>query len=102
MLSELEYKLSGKLWLYKGKGAWYFLTIPKEESGQIKFFANDGLKRGWGSIKVTATIGKTIWGTSIFPQSKSDTYILPVKAEIRKKEGLQENDLIDFELDVLF
>lgn len=35
-----------------------------------------------------AKIGGTSWKTSIFPQAKEGTYILPIKAEVRKKEKI--------------
>jgi hypothetical protein len=35
-------------------------------------------------------IGKSLWQTSIFPDSKSGSYLLPVKKAVRLKEGLVE------------
>jgi Domain of unknown function (DUF1905) len=51
-----------------------------------------GARRGWGSIKVTATIGETSWSTSIFPAKEQGGYMLPVKASVRKAEGLVAGD----------
>ncbi len=86
------FKVTGKIWLYPGESAnWHFFTIPKKESSAIKE-AFTGLTRGWGSLPVTVTIGKTTWTTSIFPDSKSGTFVLPLKAQIRKKEALYEGD----------
>ena len=92
-----SYKLSSKLWLWDGKGAWHFITVPKERAEDISYYF-DMLKAGWGSIKVTATIGKTTWQTSIFPDKKSQGYLLPVKAAVRKKENIKEGDTIELEL----
>jgi hypothetical protein len=87
MIENLSYCIKGKVWIYQGKGAWFFLTIPKEESKKIKFFTNNGgIRRGWGSIRGEARIGKTIWKTSIFPNSKEGVFLLPIKKEIRQKE----------------
>lgn len=75
--------------LYKGsKAAWHFITLPDKTGHAVKA-ATYGPRRGWGSVRVTARIGKTLWQTSIFPDSKSGSYVLPVKAEVRKKEGLE-------------
>jgi hypothetical protein len=75
--------------------AWHFYIVPKKDSERIKdAYTNGGNKnsvrklRGWGSIPVTVTIGKTTWKTSIFPDKRSGSYLLPLKAEVRKKEGL--------------
>ena len=45
-------------------------------------------KRGWGSVRVKAAIGETTWETSLFPQAKEGAYILPIKADVRKKEKI--------------
>ncbi len=80
-----------KVWLYPGLVGWHFITLPKELAEEIKTsFAP--LKKGWGSIRVEITVGKTVWKTSIFPDKKSGSYILPLKAAIRKKEGIKDGD----------
>ncbi len=53
-----------------------------------------------GSLPVIATIGKTIWKTSIFPDKKICSYLLPLKAEVRKKELLREGDKIKLSLEI--
>ena len=85
-------KFKASLWLYPGESAnWHFITVPKSISTALKesFGAN---ARGWGSLPVSVTIGKTTWTTSIFPDKKSGTYLLPVKAKVRQAEGLFEGD----------
>ncbi|MEK7554786.1 MAG: DUF1905 domain-containing protein [Patescibacteria group bacterium] len=99
-----EYRMKAGVWLYPGMahstslgqaGAWYFITLPKKESAEIKerFKA---MKRGWGSLPVTVTLGKTSWKTSIFPEKKSGSYLLPLKVEVRKKEGVKKGDTVSF------
>jgi hypothetical protein len=87
------YRVTGKIWLYPGVSAsWHFFTVPKKESTEIKeTFA--GLTKGWGSLPISVTIGKTTWATSIFPDTKSGTYILPLKVLVRRKETLFEGDM---------
>jgi hypothetical protein len=86
------YKVTGKVWVYPGESAnWHFFTIPKKESSELKEVYK-GLTKGWGSLPVEVTIGKTTWKTSIFPDSKSGTFILPIKAQVRKKEKVYEGD----------
>ncbi len=94
-----QYKLQGKVWLYQGKAAWHFVTLPKKQSAAIsRFFGS--LKRGWGSLPVVVTIGRTSWKTSIFPDSKAGAYILPLKAEVREKERIRSGDTIRFRIEV--
>lgn len=93
------YDMKAELWLYQGEAAWHFLTLPTKDAEIIKErFA--GMKRGWGSLPVTATIGTSSWKTSIFPDKKSGSYLLPVKADVRKKEHLETGELIRFSIEV--
>lgn len=78
---------------YPGMAAWRFVVLPQALSGEIKTgFGN--MKKGWGSIPVLVTVGKTTWQTSIFPDKKSQSYLLPMKLEIRKKEGIMDGDKV--------
>jgi hypothetical protein len=93
------YECKAKVWLYPGMAGWRFVTLPKKQSAQIKTrFA--GSTRGWGSLPVTVTIGKTSWDTSIFPDKKADAYLLPLKAAVRKKEKIDEGDTIALKIDI--
>ena len=55
---------------------------------------------GVHTLPVIVTIGKTSWKTSIFPDKKSATYLLPLKAEIRKKENIKDKDVVDFKIEI--
>ena len=59
-----------------------------------------GKRRGFGSVKVNARIGGTCWQTSLFPQ-KSGGWFLPVKKPVRLAEGLDFDDAIEGELELL-
>ena len=48
-----------------------------------------GRRRGFGSVKVNATIGASRWSTSVFPQ-KQGGWFLPVKKAICRAEELTE------------
>lgn len=87
------------LWLWSGKAAWHFITLPEADSAIIRMAVP---RRGWGSVRVRARIGETEWATSIFPDSKAGAYLLPVKADVRKAEGLVvgDNVLVTVSLDL--
>ena len=94
-----SFKMRVKVWLYPGEMPWHFVTLPKKLSTQIKDrFAS--LKRGWGSLPVTVTTGKTGWETSIFPDKKAGAYLLPIKADARRKENIGAGDSIVLTLEV--
>ena len=89
------------LWMWKGEaaGRWYFVTVPEEQSDEIR--AHGLINRaGFGSVKVEATINQVTWRTSVFPL-KSGGYILPVKAEVRKKAGIAAADEVTVTLELV-
>jgi hypothetical protein len=96
-----KFTIKAKLWLYPGETAsWHFLTVPKDVSTKIKKL-KPLTPRGWGSVRVQAKINKTVWDTSIFPDSKSGTYILPIKASVRRAEGIFTDDSVHFTLTLI-
>lgn len=71
------------MWRHASEGGWYFVSLPKDISKEIR----DNLQwqeEGWGRMKATADIDGFQWDTSIWFDTKHATYILPIKAAIRK------------------
>jgi hypothetical protein len=94
------FKVKAKVWLYPGMAGWQFATIPKKQS-QIITQTYGALKKGWGSLPVMVTIGKTKWKTSIFPDKKTSSYLLPLKAEVRKKENIKLGNTLLITLEII-
>lgn len=96
---------TGTLWRWTGGngGAWHFVTIDGEAGESLS--ATALMRRleksigGFGSLKVQARIGDSRFATSVFP-SKSEGWILPVKASVRKAEGIGEGDAVEVVLEV--
>ena len=93
--AEASFRFRSELWMHSG-GAWRFVTLPGDLAAEIEDQA--GPPRGFGSVKVIATIGSTTWNTSIFPDSSTRTFVLPVKKRVRVAEKLNDGDLIDVSL----
>lgn len=94
------YTFHEEVWLYPGETAsWHFISLPKELAESIRA-KHGSTAKGWGSLPVEATIGKTAWKTSIFPDKKEGTYLLPVKADVRKREGISAGDMVQVALSV--
>lgn len=99
-MSSESYTVRTPLWIWtsdKAPASWHFLTIDGEAAEAIHALAlmrrlESGRRRGWGAMKVIATIGETTWQTSIFPASELKGWMLPVKAAVRKAEGLIAGD----------
>lgn len=87
------------LWIWQGSGTagrWYCITVPEDQSDEIRAHAF-GSPRGFGSVKVEARIGDVIWRTSVFPLNGGG-YLLPVKADVRRKAELAAGDEVTVEL----
>jgi hypothetical protein len=90
-----EYRTRAKLWRWAGgKASWYFLTLPEKLSREIRLVDAGPRRTGFGSLRVTATIGESTWQTSIFPSAKLQSYLLPVKAGVRKAEKLVDGKMV--------
>jgi hypothetical protein len=98
-----DYPFHAEVWLYPAKAAWYFVSVPNDISAHIKSLARGilGPKRGFGSLRVRATIGSTSWTTSIFPHSQTQTYLLPLKKDVRNKESIAVGSTVSVTLTLL-
>lgn len=101
---------TGPLWRWtgpSGTGTWHFLTIDGAAGEELTATALmrrlEGVKRGWGSLKVTVTLGESRWTTSVFPQKDEGqtAWLLPVKLAVRKAEDVVEGDEVMVVVEVL-
>jgi hypothetical protein len=90
-------EFSGAIWFWRGPAPWYFVTVPAEESRDLKEISAS-VTYGWGVIPVQVRIGQTIWQTSLFP--KDDRYLVPIKMSVRQAEKLAEGDQVTIRLEV--
>jgi hypothetical protein len=88
-----------KVWTF-ADGTSHFMSVPPEFTGEIKFHAL-GTPRGFGSVKVEATVQDFTWRTSIFPSKSSGGYFLPVKIEVLRKTGIATEDEVTVALKLL-
>ncbi len=95
----MKIAFKAKVWIYPGGGTWHFVTISKMDGLKVKKHQEGKLRRGWGAVKVEVRLGKSKWTTSMFPV-KDGTYILPIKLEIRKKEGVFDTDIVRIVIDL--
>ena len=98
----MSYTFTAPLWEWQGNGpaAWYFVTLPADIADEIEQ-ESEGMRGGFGSVKVNVTVGDTTWSTSLFPSSAQESYILPMKKQVRVAEGLDEGEPVRVRLDVV-
>jgi hypothetical protein len=90
------------LWIWSSEtGSWHFITIPAEDAVEIRLeSAASGIRRGFGSVRVQASINGVDWKTSIFPK-KSGGYLLPVKASVRRDAGIAADDIVSVRVELV-
>jgi hypothetical protein len=93
-----EFEFTAPLWLHPG-GSWYFVTVPAEISADIRDLTA-GLRHGFGSVRVAVTVGRSSWRTSVFPDSKSGSFVLPVKKPARTAERLTPGAAVEVTLEL--
>jgi hypothetical protein len=90
-------EFSGELWFWRGPAPWHFVTVPEDQCRDIASAASL-VTYGWGMIPVAAGIGDTRWTTSLWP--KDGAYLVPIKAGVRKAEGLDVGDTVTVSLTI--
>lgn len=91
-----EFSFETELWRWQSAtspGGWHFATLPTDMSVEIRL-RTMGTRRGFGSVRVEASIGASVWRTSIFPSSDLDAFVLPVKASVRRSEGISTGETV--------
>ena len=89
----MRFRFEAPLWMHTGESAWHFVTLPPAVADEIED-VTAGTRHGFGSVPVLVTIGGTTWATSIFPDGKARSYVLPVKKAVRRAEGIADGDLV--------
>jgi hypothetical protein len=92
-----RFRVTAEVWLYPGKGGWHFVTLPAEIADELRA-RTAGSRRGFGSVPVDVTLGTSSWSTSVFPDRKSDSYLLPLKAVARRREQVGAGDTVTITL----
>lgn len=93
MIARIKYDFTAKIWVYPGKGGWHFISLPQEITTEIRVNLKSE-EEGWGRLKVKAKVGTSEWDTAIWFDTKMATYLLPLKADIRRKERLDADEEI--------
>ena len=81
-----------------------FLRLPPEAAEAITGHEFErrlemGKRRGFGSVKVTVTLGQSRWQTSLFP-NKDGSWFLPIKKPVRLAEGLEDGEPVEVVLEL--
>jgi hypothetical protein len=90
----VRFQFEAQMWADEGRGAWHFITVPAELSDKIRAARSANAAR-----KVEARIGNSRWSTALFPHD--ETYVLPVKADVRRREAITAGDRVQASIEVV-
>jgi len=93
----MDFEFSGPIWYWRGPAPWYFVTVPEKQCEELNALSRF-VTYGWGMIPATVRIGRTEYRTALWP--KDGRYIVPIKASVRKAEGIEEGDTVTVRLAV--
>jgi hypothetical protein len=64
--------------------------VPEDVGDEISDLA--GPRRGFGSVRVEASLGPSTWNTSVFPGRSG--WVLPVKKAVRRAAAVDAGDTV--------
>ena len=91
-------EFEGELWQHGGDGGWFFVTLPAEVAEEVREEAPP--PSGFGSVRVSVVLGESRWQTSLFPDAKTGSYVLPVKKQVRQANDLLPGDRVTVTVEV--
>ena len=93
------YEVTTEVLRYPGITGWHYVTLPTDIVEDIRGrFGNSA--RAFGSLAVSVEVGHSTWSTSLFYDNNTDSYLLPLKSNIRKQEHIDEGDTVTVRLAV--
>ncbi len=82
---------------WRGPSPFFFVPLPPRPADELRRVAR-AVTYGWGMVPVEAMIGGVVFTTSLFP--KDETYLLPLKAAVRRQADVTAGDSVAVELTV--
>lgn len=95
----MPYEFTSELYEWSARANWFFVDLPTAVSDEIT--AMPLVPGGFGSVKVSATVGHVSWQTSVFPDDKRGTFVLPIKKEVRTRNNLVAGSPVEVSLEVV-
>ena len=93
----MDLEFCGDVWHWRGPAPHHFVRVPEDDAERIDDVAA-AVTYGWGMIPVTVHLGSSTWTTSLWP--KDGGYIVPLKAAVRRAEGVEVGDTVRVRLEI--
>lgn len=100
LVAGTRFEFETELWRWEARtDSWVFAALPEDVSDEIAELPLP--PAGFGSVKVEVTIGSSRWSTSVFPDAQRKTYVVPIKAAVRRAEGVDVGDRVRIGVETL-
>ena len=86
----MDWVFDGEVIEWSGPAPYFFVVMPESDSADLKDEARSLIY--WGQVPVHVVIGDTEFSTALFP--KDGRYLVPLKAAVRKAEGIHDGDVV--------
>jgi hypothetical protein len=96
-----EHTFTAELWVWDARrnDTWTFVTVPPDVTAALEDEADArGPRAGFGSVRVSVRVGSTSWRTSVFPDSATGCFVLPVKRSVRQAAAVEAGDTVTVHL----
>ena len=94
---QVNLDFSGEVWEWRGPAPHHFVWVPGDEAAALDEVA-PMVSYGWGMIPADISIGETTWYTALWP--KDGRYVVPLKAAVRRAEGIEVGTHVDISVRV--
>jgi hypothetical protein len=82
---------------WRGPAPFFYAPAPADQVEELTRVAR-AVTYGWGCVPVMARVGDVDFKTALFP--KDGTYLVPLKAAVRKKTNITAGDRVAVELTI--
>lgn len=92
-MAGVRYEFETELFRWEARrDLWVFARLPEDVSEEIRLQPHP--PAGFGSVKVMVTLGGSRWSTSVFPESADGAYVVAIKGDVRRREGVGLGDRV--------
>ena len=93
----MRFVFEAEMIYWRGPSPFFYVPMPAQAAADLRQVARH-VTYGWGVIPVAAEIAGVGFSTSLFP--KDGTYLLPVKAAVRRAAGVTAGDVVAVDMTV--
>lgn len=94
----MQLEVTGEVFTWRGPAPHHFVRVDGDEAELVAETAAM-VTYGWGMVPVRLGLGSTTWTTSLWP--KDGGYLVPLKADVRRREHVEVGDVVTVRLEVL-